>query len=280
MLGKLLKHEWKAVWKVPTLLIGILLLLAFASGLTFALPIWDSEWIGLPLSGIMLILLFYVTMIGVSLGITIYFAVRYYRNMYTDEGYLMHTLPVTPRQLLGSKIITMSSWNLIGVIAEIVSFIVFGSVAFTTLAAREGRFAADVLEGIAELRDIWSTPFFEGFGAFCVAIVCMLLTSAVSGTMMVIGAITLGQMVRGHRVLGAIGAYFAINAVFSVINMVVMLPFMVQVVANDKFLSNFEQSPFAFYTVTYASMAVVSVLVSVGLYFLCEYLLRRQLELE
>ena len=25
MLGKLLRHEWKAVWKVPTLLIGALM---------------------------------------------------------------------------------------------------------------------------------------------------------------------------------------------------------------------------------------------------------------
>ena len=33
MLGKLLKHEWKAVWKVPTLLIGIVMLAGLISAL-------------------------------------------------------------------------------------------------------------------------------------------------------------------------------------------------------------------------------------------------------
>ncbi len=113
MLGKLLKHEWRAVWKVPTLLIGVLMLIAVVAGGTFALPIWDSEWIGLPLSGVMMIMMFYFAMIATGVGIMIYFAVRYYKNMYTDEGYLTHTLPVTARLLLLNKVITMTAWNLI-----------------------------------------------------------------------------------------------------------------------------------------------------------------------
>lgn len=280
MLGKLLKHEWKAVWKVPTMLIGILMIIAVIAGLTFALPIWDSEWIGLPLSGVMLILLFYVAMIAVGIGITIYFAVRYYKNMFTDEGYLTHTLPVTPRQLLANKIITMSVWNLIGGLAVIVSLVVFGSVTIMSLAAKEGSFAVDVLDAITQLKAIWDTSFFNGFKSFCISTVCMVLVSSVNGTMTVIGSITLGQMVRKHRVLGSIGAYFAINAVMQGISMIVMIPIMIKMVTNEAFLYNFEKSPFAFYTTTYAIMTVVFLIVSVGLYFLSEYLLRKQLELE
>ena len=62
----------EAVWKIPVLLIGILLAAAMMAGFTFHLPIWDSEWVGLPLSGVMMIITFYVAIIGVSLGITIY----------------------------------------------------------------------------------------------------------------------------------------------------------------------------------------------------------------
>lgn len=280
MLGKLLKHEWRAVFKVPTLLIGILMIIAVIAGLTFSLPIWDSEWVGLPLSGVMLILLFYVAMIAVGIGITIYFAVRYYKNMFTDEGYLTHTLPVTARQLLASKIITMSAWNLIGIAAVAVSLGVFGSVAVLSLSAKEGSLAADILEGIKQLRTVWDNPFFSGFKAFAASAICMVLVSAVSGTMMVIGAITLGQMVRKHRVLGSIGAYFAINAVIQGISMVIIFPIMLKMVMDEDFLINFERSPFAFYTTMYAVMTVVFLAASVGLYFLSEYLLRKKLELE
>ena len=280
MLGKLLKHEWKTVWKVPTLLIGILMIIAVVAGLTFALPIWDSEWIGLPLSGMMLILLFYVAIISVGIGITIYFAVRYYKNMFTDEGYLTHTLPVTARQLLVNKVITMSAWNLIAVIAVVLSLVVFGGVTMLSLAAKEGSFAIDLLEAIEELKDIWNHPFFNGFKSFVVSGICMVLVSAVSGTMMVIGSITLGQMVRKHRILGSIGAYFAINTVVQIVSMVIIFPIMIKMVTDEAFLSNFETSPFAFYTTTYAVMSVVFLVTSVGLYFLSEYLLRKKLELE
>ena len=43
--------------------------------------------------------------------VSIYIAVRFYKNLYTDEGYLMHTLPVTPRQLLVSKLTVGSLWS-------------------------------------------------------------------------------------------------------------------------------------------------------------------------
>lgn len=280
MLGKLLKHEWKAVWKVPTLLIGVLMIIAVVAGLTFALPIWDSEWIGLPLSGMMLILLFYVAIISVGIGITIYFAVRYYKNMFTDEGYLTHTLPVTARQLLVNKVITMSAWNLIAVIAVVLSLVVFGGVTVLSLAAKKGSFAVDILEALGELKEIWNHPFFNGFTSFAVSGICMVLVSSISGTMMVIGAITLGQMVRKHRILGSIGAYFAINTVVQVVSMVIIFPIMIKMVTDEEFLSNFETSPFAFYTTMYAVMSVVFLVASVGLYFLSEYLLRKKLELE
>ncbi|MBD5549003.1 MAG: hypothetical protein HDQ97_16725 [Lachnospiraceae bacterium] len=215
MLGKLLKHEWKAVWKVPTLLIGILMLIAVLSGLTFALPIWDSEWIGLPLSGIMMFVMFYLAMFAVGIGIMIYFAVRYYKNMYTDEGYLTHTLPVSARQLLLNKVITMSAWNLIGGAAVVVSVIIFGGVTFLSLMAKDSTFARGFVEEIAQLprvmRAIWNEPYLRGINGFCASVVFLLLTSSFSGTMMIIGAVNLGQMVRKHRILGAVGAYFVIN---------------------------------------------------------------------
>lgn len=280
MLGKLLKHDWKALWKVPTLLIGILMIIAVIAGLTFALPIWDSDWIGLPMSGIMLIMLFYVAMIGLSLGITIYMAVRFYKNMFTDEGYLTHTLPVTPRQLLVSKVIVMSAWSLIGGLAVVASLGVFGGVTVFSLASKEGEFAYLVMEAFKGLAEIREQPFFTDFTAFAASTVFMELVGCFSGVIIMIASITLGQMIRKHRVLGAIGAYFAINTVMQGVSMVVMVPMMIKMVTDNDFLRWFEVSPFSFYTVFFLLMSVIFLAVGIGLYFLSEYLLRRQLELE
>ncbi|MDE6203568.1 MAG: hypothetical protein K2G19_08855, partial [Lachnospiraceae bacterium] len=226
MLGKLLKHEWKAVWKVPMLLIGILMIMAMVAGVTFVLPVWDSEWVGLPLSGVMLIMLFYFTIIAVSIGITIYFAVRYYKNMFTDEGYLTHTLPVSARQLLLNKVITMSAWNLIAIVAVGLSLLLFGGITLWALMPKDSSFAREVIESFAEAIEGWpealSSPYMKGFTGFCISVLLMVLSGSFSGTMMIVGSINLGQMVRKHRILGSIGAYFAINAVIQMFNMMVM----------------------------------------------------------
>lgn len=280
MLGKLIKHEWKAVWKVPTLLIGILMIIAAIAGLTFSLPIWDSDWIGLPMSGIMLIMLFYVAMIGVGIGIAIYLAVRYYKSMFTDEGYLTHTLPVTARQILVSKVIVISVWELIGSIAVLVSLGVFGGVAVLSLASKEGEFATLVMEALKEVGQLWNMPFFKDFQLFGISTVGMELVSCFSGTMIIIASITMGQMIRKHRILGSVGAYFAISAVIQGIAMVIMFPITIKMITDNAFLYRFETSPFSFYTILWVIISIVYLAVGIGLYILSEYLLRRQLELE
>lgn len=280
MLGKLIKHEWKAVWKVPALLLGILMIIAAVAGLTFVLPIWDSDWIGLPMSGIMLIMMFYVAMIGASLGIVIYLAVRYFKNMFTDEGYLTHTLPVTSRQLLISKVIIMSVWELLSSIGVLFSLVVFGGVAVFSLASKEGDFALLVIEAMKELGNLWDMPFFKDFQIFGVITVFMALVSCFSEAMIIIASITMGQMIRKHRVLGSVGAYFAINAVIQGIFTVIMFPMMIKMTLDNAFLYRFETSPFSFYTIMFTIMSVVYLAVGVGLYFLSEYLVHKRLELE
>lgn len=280
MLGKLLKHEWKTVWKVPVLLIAILMVISVMAGLTFALPIWDSEWIGLPLSGVMMIIVYYIALIAVGIGITIYFAVRYYRNMFTDEGYLTHTLPVTTHQLLLNKVITMSAWNLIGVVAVGVSLVLFFGIMFLSLASKNSSFARDFVEALSELKEIGNYPFFRGFGSFLVSMMFMMAVSSVSGSMILIASINLGQMVHKHRVLGSIGAYFAISTVIQGINMAIMFPLMMKMTIDNELLYSFEESPLALYTMFYTIVSVVYAAIAVGLYFLSEYLIRKKLELE
>lgn len=98
MLGKLLKHEWKEISVIPCVLSVVLLVLSVISGFSF-LGIREGAADVSRFMTIMLWLLFYFALIAVSLGITIYLAVHFYKTMYTDEGYLTHTLPVSGREL-------------------------------------------------------------------------------------------------------------------------------------------------------------------------------------
>ena len=111
------------------------------------------------------------------------------------------------------------------------------------------------------------------------SILFMILAGSFSGTMMVIGSISLGQMVRKHRILGAIGAYFAIKTVVQMVNMIIIFPVMFGF-QNTMSRWDMDVSPFPVFTRFYGILTAVTLAVAVGLYFLSEYLIRRQLELE
>jgi hypothetical protein len=273
MLGKLLKHEWRATWKVPTFLIGLELFCALAAGASFALPIWESEWVGLPISAVMVMMLFYFAMIGSTVGITIYLTVRYYKNMFTDEGYLTHTLPVTARQLLLTKVLNMSLWNFISVVSVLVGVFAFICMLFLFLTPDGmtlGEIAAELLMALDE-------PEMAGWQLFMVIMILFFFVSAFSGTMLIVGAVNIGQLVRKHRILGSVGAYFAIYSVVQIISTIIMFPIMFGTFA----LENMDEvSIFGIYNPIYGSMLIVYLIVSVALYFVSEYLLRKKLELE
>ena len=80
------------------------------------------------LSSFVATLILYVIMLLASTwGMLIFLGIRFYRSMYTDEGYLSHTLPVTANQLFLSKVLVSGVWYLfitIGIGISVVALIV------------------------------------------------------------------------------------------------------------------------------------------------------------
>ena len=80
------------------------------------------------LSSFVATLILYVIMLLASTwGMLIFLGIRFYRSMYTDEGYLSHTLPVTANQLFLSKILVSGVWYLfisIGIGISVVALVV------------------------------------------------------------------------------------------------------------------------------------------------------------
>ncbi len=110
MLNKLLKYEFKDTARIIPLLYLIALVFAGISISASQLGIgWFRET-----SSLLLLLL------GIAVVIITFVVVvmRFYKNLYSNEGYLMFTLPVKPQSLLVSKTITALCW-------VILSYIIF-----------------------------------------------------------------------------------------------------------------------------------------------------------
>lgn len=108
MLGKLLKYEIKDTARIIpffyiiTALVAAMVLISKKLGLG-----WFKTT-----SSVLLIL------VGIAVVIVTFVVVvlRFYKNLYSNEGYLMFTLPVKPQQLLISKTIVAFAWLVISML--------------------------------------------------------------------------------------------------------------------------------------------------------------------
>ena len=120
MLGKLMKYEWKNIWKAGTLMLLGMLVVTVIGCVVLRMPgvaeFFDSNDVNgaqawLVISSFAATLILYVIMLLASTwGMLIFLGIRFYRSMYTDEGYLSHTLPVTANQLFLSKVLVSGVW--------------------------------------------------------------------------------------------------------------------------------------------------------------------------
>ncbi len=264
MLIKLFKHEWKATWKLPTGLIVFLMIVSVVAGATFASPVWKSGMEDLEILLGLVGMLYYFAIIGASLGIVIYMAVHFYKSMYTDEGYLTHTLPVTSHQLLIAKVLPIIIWSALAIIGIGFSLCIFVSMALNYLQPD-----LTIMEMIASIRE----AIDEKVILLLLSIVFLGICGLLSGSMMIAGSITIGQLVRKHKILGAIGAYIAISTAVQVFATVVMIPFM-----SDKLYAS--NSIYDVMTLAYFCIGVGAFVIAVALYFISEFIIRRKLNLD
>lgn len=110
MLGKLIKHEFRATARVMGLLILAELILSVLAGISSRIIEAGAD------SGLLNILdglfqfAFVIAVISVTIASVVVMIQRFYKNLLGDEGYLMFTLPTGVHSLVWSKLIVSSVW--------------------------------------------------------------------------------------------------------------------------------------------------------------------------
>ena len=102
MLKKLFVHEWKDCWRLVGLMNLIVLGLTVIGVVVMQSDTWSfaSENAVIRLTMILYVMAYIASVAALSLVTVFFFYNRFYKNLYTDQGYLMHTLPVTQHDLV------------------------------------------------------------------------------------------------------------------------------------------------------------------------------------
>ena len=110
MLTKLLKYDFKSLSKVLLPVYGISLLLAL---LTRIANILADKFSVFSVPSGFISAIFVIILIAVPIVTFIFTILKFYQNLVKDEGYLMHTIPVSKHSLILSKAISSTIYLVI-----------------------------------------------------------------------------------------------------------------------------------------------------------------------
>lgn len=278
MLGKLIKHEWRSVWKILGGVNLFLILYTFAGVLSFHSSIWHSTNSIVEVLLVLASIFYFISIAAIGIIVIAYLTVRFYRNIYTDEGYLMHTLPVSQKELIFSKLLIAFIWT---TITEIVIFISVVSIALTALSVKDGMKITNLWSAFFKIIANNSVWFKETFGiSVTTGIILSLIAGIVSivqSILMIYAAISLGQLLQKHKILGSFLSYIGINAVFQFLQSMLMIPVMFSTSFDaDAAPSEIIASIFPYYYLAIGESIILSIL----FFFLSEYLMKKKLNLD
>lgn len=279
MLKKLLKHEWTESWKIPALVFAVELILTAACALYFHFAPSPTPDVELNVGNFAIFMLYVVYSAFVSLIIVIYLGIRFYKNLYTDEGYLMHTLPVQPRLLIFSKTLVGVFWCYLSAFLTILTVLPITYLALSKLAYID---ASDLIELKEQVLPAILRLFGTNPGELLFYFIPYMLASAFFSVLLLYAAICLGQLFGRHKVLSSILCYVGLNALLSTATSLLMVPGLTGVIVThaDDAEHFLELTMPSFLRTTYFISFLSSLLLSAVCFWLCDYLMKKNLNLD
>ena len=214
MLGKLIKHEFRATGRLMAPLFGALVLLAHvvrANDLVFQHV--ESYSAFLNILNTLLIIAYVLALFGVMVFSTVLMIKRFHQNFLTDEGYLMFTLPTSVHSLLWSKLITAALFFIFTFLAEALS---------VAIVVGRGGLAREMFTGFADLFRAMDSYYMANGLAFALEMLALLFVSLLVTCLLFYAPMSIGYSFANHKGLLSVVFYFVIQAVLQIFGVAVL----------------------------------------------------------
>ncbi len=270
MLGKLLKHDFKALFRNYSLLFAVLLLVTLLYKVCLLLP----KNIVLEFTNGLMGALYVIVILGCLFGAAIINIVRFYKNLVTDEGYLTFTLPVSSKQIVASKLISTLVMDVLMAVAVLLSTLVLRSNLPVL---------AELYQSIEEaLHQIAANAEYRTLVGGVVGYIAL---ACVYTQMGAFTAVAIGQTNRTHKIAAGVGAYaliyFVTQCVMGVVVLLWAQQFHLYNINID--FANIDVTPIE---VLHAAnglffiVSAVAIALGIACFFLTDYLFAKKLNLE
>lgn len=218
MLGKLLKHEFRATGRVMLPVLGVLLVLACFANLSFsAMDKVDNSVLELLMG--LLIAAFFIGVVAALVVVVVLMINRFYTNLLKDEGYLMFTLPASVHSIVWSKLIVSLVWFVVtGLVVMLAMFI----TVFTFSAMDFG----EIFNNVPSFKELMA-QFYAATGlsggdvaGFIAEFIGLVLVSLLCTCLHIYAAMSLGHIFSNHKVILSVLFFVGISFLFQILTAV------------------------------------------------------------
>ena len=213
MFGKLLKYDFRSMLKQFAFIWPAALALALVNRFTID-GLDSSSGVGETTAGITM-LVYMAILMAMFITALVFTIQRFYKGLLGDEGYLMHTLPVKPWQLIGAKLLCAVVTTFLSVVVAVLSILLIVPWDQADLQA--------LFQGLGYIFSHWNvqaTHGIIGLLEFCL----MMMTSFAVGYLQLYLSMSIGHLFNKNRVAMSVIAFIAINAVLSAVSNVLLSP--------------------------------------------------------
>ena len=217
MLGKLIKHEFRATARIMLPVMGALLALALLANLSLRGLTGDANDITvLRILFVLTVIFFGIGVVATAVMAVVIMVSRFYRNLLKDEGYLMFTLPVSVHELVWSKLLVSLVW-----------FLATGLLIFLVMSLTALNLANTNLEMIIEQFPSWAEirRFLDEAGicgqvlTFIFQIGLASLLTSIVGCLHFYAAMALGHMFTKNKILLSVVFFVGFSFAFNMMEM-------------------------------------------------------------
>lgn len=269
MVRKLFKHEF--IFYLRTLL-PVQIILICLSVLNRTVQLFENNSVGYEIVFISSLIALIMGMVASVVLTTVIIVTRFYKNMFSSEGYLTHTLPVTATQHILVKFITATIFDFF----TLLSLIIAGVIAIM----------GDVLTEIIKAAKYLLNMAFEYVGThgifYIIEFVLLVIVASISAVLLLYTCITVGQLFNKNRIFAAVGVYFGYYLVTEAIQTTIMVAgtALYDTLNIQKLVDIIAKNPLPAVHWIAAAIIVLGIVFSLAYFFIIRFIIKRKLNLE
>lgn len=267
MVRKLIKYDFASYLR---LLLPVQLILLGIAALNRIIQLFETDSTTYHIVFTSSVVLYVISIIVAAVLTMIVSIVRFYQGMYTNEGYLSHTLPVTPTQHILSKLIVTVLFYLGTFAAIFLSFMI----------ASFGEMNIELFKAAGFLFGKFFNYTDGHIVLYVIEFILLILVSVISSTLCLYFCISVGQLAAKRKVLLAFGVYFGLYAFAQVLGTIMIivlsgLPYNLTVAIGKWIVQN----AIAFYHITLCGGILITLIIATIYFLITKFIMTKKLNL-